>query len=435
MPFQHARVIEVRHGAELVGAVTMQGGAGAFQYDAAWRRTGIELAPFLMPHRSRTQVFRFPRLRPETFHRLPPMLADGLPDRFGNALIDAWLAAQGVSAGDITPLDRMAYVGERAMGGLTFHPVQGPGSDRPDVLDLAELTMAARRAIQGRLGDDGSDTTRAVAQILKVGTSAGGARPKAVLNIDDSTAEITAGSLPPRDGESAWLLKFDGVTDASTLADSQQFTRIEYAYYLMALQAGIAMSESRLLHENGRAHFLTRRFDRPGGSRRVHMATLCGMRGLDNDLVATHDYAQLFDTIRTLGGGEDELREAFRRMVFNVAAVNHDDHTKNHSFVLDAETGVWHLSPAYDLTYANVPGHPYMGQHCLGVGGTFAGITDAMMLRLADTYRIPAAVADLRRVRAAVAAWPDFASTAGVARAEVEAVSQAHATLGAGRAP
>ncbi|WP_244929398.1 type II toxin-antitoxin system HipA family toxin [Nocardioides sp. W7] len=433
MPFQHAAVIEVRYGDRLVGAVTMQGRTGAFQYDPQWRRTGPELAPFLMSHQARAPIFRFPRLSPETFHHLPPMLADSLPDRFGNALIDAWLATQGVSSGDITPLDRLAYVGDRAMGALAFRPVQSPGSERPDVLDLAELTMAARRAIEARLDEDGPATSHAVAQILKVGTSAGGARPKAVVNIDDTSAEITAGSLPPRDGESAWLLKFDGVTDARTLADTQQYTRIEYAYYLMALEAGITMTETKLLHENGRAHFLTRRFDRPGGPRRVHMATLCGMRGLDNDLVATHDYAQLFDTIRTLDGSEEELREAFRRMVFNVAAVNHDDHTKNHSFLLDPETHTWQLSPAYDLTYANVPGHPYMGQHCMGVGGVFAGITDEMMLKLADTYRIPAAKADLRRVREAVEAWPEFAAQAQVPRAEIEGVSRAHATLGIGK--
>lgn len=431
MAFQHAQLIEVRYQGETVGAVAPGRAAERFQYDSRWLRRGIELSPLLMPVADGPRVYEFRGLRPETFHRLPPMIADSLPDRFGNRLIDAWMARQGVSSTDITPLDRLAYVGERAMGALTFHPERGPDAVAPTIIDLAALTVAARDAVEGRLDEDDSETTAALQTLLQVGTSAGGARPKAVLNVDDATGEFRSGVLPPRQGESAWLLKFDGATDERTLADTRQYTRIEYAYALMAREAGIRMSESRLVHEGGRAHFMTRRFDRPTPGARVHVTTLCGLRALDNDDVGVHDYAELFQTIIDLGGVEEDLVEAFRRMVFNVLAVNHDDHTKNHAFLLD-ETGRWRLTPAYDLSYANVPGHPYMGQHCMGVDGEFRAITAERMLRLADRFAIPYAKRELERVRAAVERWPEFAAAAEVSRDQIEAIAVAHATLGRG---
>jgi len=202
----------------------------------------------------------------------------------------------------------------------------------------------------------------------------------------------------------------------------------------MAAAAGIEMMESRLLHEGGRAHFMTRRFDRPAPGARVHMTTLCGMRGLDNDLVGAHDYAQYFQTIVELGLGEAALLEAFRRMAFNVMAVNHDDHTKNHAFLMDGD-GDWSLAPAYDLTYANLPGHPYLGRHCLGVDGEFDLIDRSRMLRIADRFGIPYAKRELDRVGAAVDRWGEFAGIAGVPREQVLAVAAAHATLGRGVAP
>ncbi len=434
--FQHSSLIEVRLGDATVGALAAAAGAVRFQYDAAWLRRGIELAPFQLPTSDGPRVHAFRGLRPATFHGLPPTFADSLPDRFGNRIIDAWMARQGVGAGDITALDRLAYVGARAMGALEYRPPRGPELEAPTILDLAELTVAARAAIEGRLDgpDDNPGTREALQTVLQVGTSAGGARPKAVLNVDETTGAFRSGALPPRAGESAWLLKFDGATDERTLAESRQYTRIEYAYSGMARDAGIAMSECRLLHEGGRAHFMTRRFDRPSPRVRVHMTTLCGLRALDNDEVGVHDYAQLFETIVALDLGEAALVEAFRRMAFNVAAVNHDDHTKNHAFLMDAD-GRWSLAPAYDLSYANVPGHPWMGRHCLGVDGEFDLIDDDRMLRLADRFAIPYAKRELARVRDAVATWPDRAGEAGVPAEQIAAVARAHATLGRGVAP
>jgi len=431
MAIRHPDLIEVVLDGRTVGAIAPGAGTTRFQYDSSWLRLGIELAPFLLPISAGTRVHEFRGLRPETFHQLAPTFADSLPDRFGNRIIDAWMARQGVVAGDITPLDRLAYVGARAMGALEYRPPRGPQIATPSILDLAELTVAARAAVEGRLTADDADTREALELVLQVGTSAGGARPKAVLNVDEATGVFRSGAMPPAEGETAWLLKFDGATDERTLAESRQYTRIEYAYSIMARAAGITMSECRLLHEGGRAHFMTRRFDRPAPGARVHMTTLCGMRGLDNDDVGVHDYAQLFETAITLDLGEDALVECFRRMVFNVAAVNHDDHTKNHAFLMDAD-GRWSLAPAYDLSYANVPGHPWMGQHCLGVDGAFTGIDDERMLRLADRFGIPYAKRELRRVREAVATWPEAAAVAGVPADQVLAVAAAHETLGRG---
>ena len=437
MAFEHSRLIEVRHGGRTVGALSPDRGATAFQYDSSWRRHGIELAPFLLPLSGGGRVYSFPRLRPETFHTLPPTFADSLPDRFGNALIDSWMARQGVGTADITALDRLAYVDGRAMGALEYVPDRGPGTPPPTILDLSELTVAAREAIAGTLDDtDDAETRHALQSILQVGTSAGGARPKAVLNIVDASlesghVEFRAGGRPPGPGESAWLLKFDGVTDERTLATSQQYTRLEYAYALMAQAAGIRMSECRLVHEGWRAHFLTRRFDRPSPGLKVHMTTLCGLRGLDNDDIGVHDYADLFTTIRDLGLGEDALVEGFRRMVFNVFAVNHDDHTKNHAFLM-SDAGEWSLAPAYDVSYSNNPTHPYMRQHCMGVDGEFLAITSDRLLGLADRFAIPSAKRVLGEVRDVVDSWAEFAAAAEVPDDQMRRVRLAHETFGRG---
>ncbi len=431
MAFEHTGLIEVRYGGRTVGALIPGGTAVAFQYDGSWLRRGVELAPFLMPTSAGPRVYEFPALRAETFHRLPPTIADSLPDRFGNRIIDAWMARQGVAESDISALDRLAYIDGRAMGALEFVPDRGPRTPSPTILDLAMLTDAARAAVAGRLDHDDAASTRALQSVLQVGTSAGGARPKAVLNVDDAAGEFRSGALPPRPGESAWLLKFDGVTDEHTLAESRQYTRIEYAYSLMAHDVGIAMTPCRLVEEGGRAHFMTRRFDRGEPGLRMHMTTLCGMRALDNDDVGVHDYAQLFQTIVELGLGEEALVEGFRRMAFNVATVNHDDHTKNHAFLMSAD-GRWSLAPAYDLSYSNNPSHPYMRQHCMGVDGEFLHITEAHQLRLADRFGIPYARVILDRVREVVDAWPDYADRAAVPAAHAEAVRSAQQTLGRG---
>jgi len=446
--YEAVSVVEVRIWGQTVGAISDVGGAYGFQYTPEWKRGGVELSPLLMPVGSRTSVFRFPGLGRETFQGLPPMLADALPDRFGNSIIDAWLAAEGVDRARITPLDRLAYLGSRGMGALEFVPDRSPAAPVPTALELASLIETARAAVSGTLDDD-RHSADALRQIISVGTSAGGARAKAVVTIDEATGEIRPGHALPRPGEGSWLLKFDGVGADHQLGESQQYTRIEYAYSLMARAAGIRMPETRLLAENGRAHFLTRRFDRSvggggdgsgGGSgdgsgdvlgrvERLHLQSLCGLAAVDFTLRGANDYAQLFTAAASLGLGEDDRTEIFRRMAFNVAAANHDDHSKNHAFLL-ARGGSWMLSPAYDITYARDADNIWLRQHLMSVNGKFTDITRADLLAVADRFAVPGAKAALRRVDEALDAWGSFAEEAGVSRDVAEGIGREFTRVG-----
>jgi len=419
--YEPVKVVEVRIWGHSVGAISEVPGGYGFQYTPEWRRGGTELSPLLMPVSSRTPVFTFNGLNRDTFDGLPPMIADALPDRFGNSIVDAWLAAQGVDRSQISALDRLAYLGSRGMGALQFIPDRNPAAPTPTALDLATLIESARAAIAGTLGDDGQ-SAEALNQIISVGTSAGGARAKAVVNINDTTGEIRPGHSMPGAGERSWLLKFDGVGVDRQLGESQQYTRIEYAYSLMARAAGISMTETRLLSENGRRHFLTLRFDREAGARH-HLQSLCGLNAVDFNLRGTNDYAQLFTTAAGIGLTEAERTEIFRRMAFNVAAANHDDHSKNHSFLLPAQ-GRWQLSPAYDITYARDPQNVWLRQHLMSVNGRFSDITRADLISVADRFAIPGAKSALSAVDDALSSWPQYATEAGVSPATVDAIGR-----------
>lgn len=409
MAYVPVTVLEVRAWGQTVGAVGMGAQGYVFEYDAAWKRSGVELSPLLMPTDNRRSVFSFPSLNRDTFFGLPPMLADALPDTFGNALVDASLAAQGIDRSQITALDRLAYLGSRGMGALEFVPDTGPSNPRQTALDIGELVSAARNVVSGTLGSD-SQTNDALSQIISVGTSAGGARPKAIVNINEETGVIRPGHTVPIVGEEAWLLKFDGVGLDRQLGDSQKYTRIEYAYSLMMRAAGITMTPTRLLNENGRAHFLTKRFDRDGATKK-HLQSLCGLNAVDFNLRETNDYGQLFAAAKSLRLGEPTLIEIFRRMVFNIAASNHDDHSKNHSFML-AEKGMWELSPAYDVTFAHNAESSWLDKHLMGVNGVFAGITRKDVLAVADRFAVPNALRTIDEVEAALQSWPEFAGEA-----------------------
>jgi serine/threonine-protein kinase HipA len=422
MAYQPSTVVEVRAWGKTVGAVASMGGRYEFQYDPSWKRSGVDLSPLLMPVASSRSRFSFPALGEETFHRLPPLLADALPDKFGNAIVDAWLATQGVAKSSITPLDRLAYLGSRGMGALEFVPDSGPTAPRPTALDLSELVTTARAAVAGTLADE-STTHHALNQIISVGTSAGGARAKAVVNINDVTGEIRPGHAVPAADESAWLLKFDGVGADAQLGESQQYTRIEYAYSQMARAAGIEMTETRLLSENGRAHFLTRRFDRDG-TNRIHMQTLCGLEAVDFNLRDTNDYAQLFTAGSQLGLDDLARTQMFRRMAFNVAASNHDDHSKNHSFLL-REGGAWQVSPAYDVTFAHDSRSIWWNQHLMSVNGKFANIGRADLLAVADRFNVPGAKTALKDIADAIASWDQFAAEASIRPAVIDDVRAA----------
>lgn len=411
------QVIEVRMWGKRVGAVAADPGLGcyAFQYDPAWKRKGIEVAPFTMPLSDRRETFAFPSLAKTTYLGLPGMLADALPDDFGNALIDAWMAARGIAKSSVTALDRLAYMGERGTGALEFHPARGSHQESAAPVAMKGLVEEARRLVQGNFSFD-NEAKAALANIIKVGTSAGGARAKAVIAWNPKTDEVRSGQFDAAPGFEHWLLKFDGMGKDRELGTGEGYGRIEYAYSLMAKAAGIAMSACRLLEESGRAHFMTRRFDRElarGQTRKHHVQTLCAMNHLDFRQRCTHAYAQLFMTIANLALGDEAMAQAFRRMAFNVMARNCDDHTKNFAFLLK-QGGSWELAPAYDVTHAFNPKGAWTYQHLMGVNGKFQGITRDDLLEDADRFGVRRAVEILADVRASIESWPDFAQKAGL---------------------
>ena len=368
-------VIEVRIWDQRVGAVAPDPRLGCyvFAYDPAWKRSGIELAPLTMPLADTSTTFAFPNLAEPSYHRLPGLLADALPDDFGNALIDAWMA---------------------------------------------------RKGIQGNLSGD-VHAQAALANIIRVGTSAGGARAKAVVTWNPQTNEIRSGQFDAAADFQHWVLKFDGMGKDLELGGSADYGRIEYAYHLMAQSAGIEMSECRLLQENGRAHFMTRRFDREIVEQKTlkhHIQTLCALDHLDYKQRATHAYAQLFIVLAKLKLGDKANTQAFRRMAFNVMAKNCDDHTKNFAFRLK-QGGTWELAPAYDLTHAHNPKGEWTYQHLLSVNGKFSNITRADLLMEADRFGVRRPLDIIADVRAALESWPAFAAEAGLGASTIEAIA------------
>lgn len=422
-------IIEVRIWNKAVGAVALDPKLGyyAFEYQPAFVRSGIELAPLMMALTAAREPFVFPDLPELTYRRLPGMLADALPDDFGNRLIDAWMAREGVSPSQITSLDRLAYMGKRGLGALEFKPARGPKPSKSSTaIELSTLVESARRAVEGQLDTD-AHAAAALAQIIQVGTSAGGARAKAVVSWNSKTHEIRAGQFDVQPGFEHWLIKFDGVGTDERLGVSQDYGRIEYAYHLMAGAAGITMSPCRLLEENDRAHFMTKRFDRDGNTKH-HLQTLCGMAHLDYRQKATHDVSQFLMGVERLGLGYTAIEQAFRRVVFNVIAANCDDHTKNGSFLL-RDGGSWELAPAYDVTYAYNPKGEWTYQHLLSVNGKFADITRDDLMMVADQFAVGTAPRVLREVADAVSSWPDFASRAKVSASEMKRIQEHHQVL------
>lgn len=414
---KQVQVIEVRMWGSRVGAVAADPSLGcyAFAYDPAWKRREIELAPLTMPLADRRETFAFPALPKATYLGLPAMLADALPDDFGNALIDAWMAARGIEKSSITVLDRLAYMGKRGLGALEFQPARGSHNESAAPVAMKTLVEEARRLVHGNFSVD-NETEAALANIIKVGTSAGGARAKAVIAWNPETDEVRSGQFDVAPGFEHWLLKFDGVGRDKELGTGEGYGRIEYAYSLMAKSAGITISPCRLLEENGRAHFMTRRFDRDvmnGQTRKHHVQTLCAMNHLDFRQRGTHAYAQLFMTIARLDLGDEAMSQAFRRMAFNVMAANCDDHTKNFSFLL-RQGQPWKLAPAYDVTHAYNPKGEWTYQHLMSVNGKFQGITREDLLEDGDRFGVRKPRVLLDDVRAALDNWSEFAQQAGL---------------------
>ncbi len=424
---------EVRLWGTTIGAVALDAGeaVAAFQYAPAFVRSGIEVAPLMMPLRE--SPYAFPELSRQSFHGLPGMLADSLPDKFGNALIDAWLATQGRGAASFNAVERLCYTGARGMGALEFYPRIGPRPRKAVQIEIDALVELASEVLRSRDGLRGSlagkGRSKALQDILRVGTSAGGARAKAVIAWNPTTHEVRSGQVDAGEGFEFWLLKFDGVSGNrdKELADPRGYGAIEYAYHLMARAAGITMSDCRLLEENGRRHFMTRRFDRTATGDKLHLQSLGGMAHLDFNQAGASSYEQALQVIRELGLPMEAVEEQFRRMVFNVVARNQDDHVKNIAFLMDRR-GRWSLAPAFDVMYAYNPDGPWTSSHQMTINGKRDGFTVADFEACAKVgvMKRGRARVILEEVVAAVRRWPEFAEQAGVAGEWIKQVGAVH---------
>ena len=415
-----------------IGAVSWDEAAAIanFEYDPAFRQSGIEIAPLTMALSD--QIYAFPALPRETFHGLPGLLADSLPDDFGNALIDAWLARQGRSPASFNPVERLCYTGARGMGALEYAPSIGPFTGKSEQVDIDELVELAseiltrRNTLQGSFLPDDREST--LKDILRVGTSAGGARAKAIIAWNPDTNEVRSGQVPGGKGFSYWLLKFDGVSGNKDreLDDPAGYGLIEYAYAQMARAAGITMMECRLLEENGRAHFMTKRFDRTDVGAKIHMQSLGAMAHFDFRRAGAYSYEQALHTIRRLGLPMESVEEQFRRMAFNIVGRNQDDHVKNIAFLMD-RAGNWSLSPAFDMTYSYNPNGAWTSTHQMSLNGKRDNFTMDDFRACAENASMKRGRAEeiLQQVQSAVVKWKRFARNAGVPDDVADRISKA----------
>lgn len=388
----------------------------SFEFDQAFLRLGWDIAPVTMPLRQGRRLYTFPEIRRgrndafDTFKGLPGLLADMLPDKYGNQLINAWLVQNGRPTNSLNPIELLCFIGKRGVGALEIKPSLRSEPTTSTNLELDSLVAIANKILNTRESfqtDLSKEEESALADILKIGTSAGGARAKAVIAFNPKSGEVKSGQVKAPEGFSYWLIKFDGVTD-SQFGSSVGYGRVEMAYYLMALEAGIEMNDSRLLEENGRAHFMTKRFDRTDAGEKIHMQSLCGMRHFDFNQVGLYSYEQVFETMRMLRLSYPEAEQLFIRMVFNVLARNCDDHTKNFAFLMD-QSGRWRLSPAYDICHAYRPGSLWVSSQSLQVNGKREGITNDDFLEIAQKMNIRKPQEKIDRVSNAIKRWKDFA--------------------------
>ncbi|WP_062057445.1 type II toxin-antitoxin system HipA family toxin [Cellvibrio sp. OA-2007] len=410
---------------KLVGALAWapDTATATFEYTPEWIKTGVQIAPLHMPSRSdSTRIFHFPQLNRATYKGLPACFADTLPDDFGNAVINAWLARNGRDPQSFNPLERLLYSGKRGMGALEYAPALRQTQTGNTKLELDSLISMAQQVLDQRAGvssqlhSAGNDDLTA---ILQVGTSAGGARAKALVAINKNRSEIRSGQVDAPEGFEHYLLKFDGIVEQGnnreTFGDPQGFGRMEYAYYLMAKDAGIAMTPCELLIDGERAHFLTQRFDRTG-NHKLHYQSLCAIDHADFKMPGHYSYEQLFSVARQLRLSRAEAIEIYRRMVFNIVARNHDDHSKNFGFILPGPRAQWQLAPAFDVAYSYKPGSPWVNSHQLSVNGKRDNFTREDLLvaaKLISNFTKEAKLI-IEQVQDVVSQWQTYANKAAV---------------------
>ena len=398
-----------------------------FEFEPSFLKNNLDLSPLKLPiDKARNQVFFFPELRDtSTFKGLPGLLADVLPDKYGNSMINAWLSINGRPANSMNPVELLCFIGKRGMGALEFEPVEPIVSNSATKIELNALISIAQTILSGREDFKTSLThheTKALSDILKIGSSAGGARAKAVIAYNEETNEIRSGQTDAPKGFTHWLLKFDGVTDQQ-LGTSLGYGRIEMAYYLMAKAAQIEMTECRLLEENGRAHFMTKRFDRENSKEKIHVQSFCALAHYDFNEITSFSYEQLFETMRRMLLPYTDAEQLYRRMVFNVLARNCDDHTKNFSFCMN-QSGKWKLSPAFDICHSYRPESAWVSQHSLSINGKRQVITRDDLLAVAKNMNIKKAGIIISQIIEVVNKWTDFAEQTNVNTIMRDAISK-----------
>jgi serine/threonine-protein kinase HipA len=426
-------VVEIKTWGLLVGAARWdeKQQLASFQYDKKFLSGNHDLSPLKMPLHQGNRIYSFPELRKQknqetdTFKGLPGLLADCLPDKYGNQLINIWLAQEGRPANSMNPVEQLCFMGSRGMGALEFVPAQLTSKHQAFKIEIKNLVDVAQRMLSNRENFETNihkDEQKAINEILTIGTSAGGARPKAVIAFNLKTGEVRSGQTKLPSGFEHWLIKLDGVSDAQFGA-SHGFGRVEYAYYLMTKDCGIDMMECRLLEENDRAHFMTKRFDREGDNTKHHIQTWCGIQHFDYNHLQGYSYEQLFQTMRMLRLTYPEAEQMFRRMVFNVMATNYDDHTKNFSFRLKQE-GTWELSPAYDVCYSYDPNNVWVSQHTLSINGKHTAIRTSDLMKIAKDNNIKKGEKIIAHIKAVVCDWGKYAKEATVSSALTNAISK-----------
>lgn len=416
-----------------IAAVSIEEGAryATLQYEPAFVRSGIQLSPLKMPLRE--EPYRFPGLPEDAFHGLPGLLADSLPDRWGTALVNAWLASQGREESSFDVVQRLCYVGVRGMGALEFQPARDASGSYEGDLRLDALVRLAGEVLSQRerfvVELEAEPEEEAIRAILSIGTSAGGARPKAIIAYEEETGQVRSGQVQAGSGFRHWLLKFDGVSGSGDhgLSDPSGWGAVEYAYARMARAAGVEMSECRLLEEHGRRHFMTRRFDRPDEGGKLHMQTVGALEHVSYNEPGTYSYEQALLLIRGMRMGMASVEQLFRRMVFNVLARNQDDHVKNIALLMDRGGG-WSLAPAYDVTWAWKPGNPWLDSHQMSINGKRDGFSVSDLRAVAGVAGLKRGRAEriLQEVSEAVGGWRSIAEVAGVEEEMAERIARSH---------
>jgi serine/threonine-protein kinase HipA len=397
-----------------VGAVAYDNAKGLayFEFEDSFLKTGLDLSPIKMPAKNaKGKIFSFAELsRSNTFKGMPGLLADVLPDKYGNALINNWLAKNGRPTGSLDPVETLCFIGKRGMGALEFNPVNPPTANNSTKIEIGSMVQIAQDILRERKifsTNLSAEEEKAMADILKIGTSAGGARAKAIIAYNPLTKEVKSGQTDAPEGFNHWLIKFDGVDDEQFGA-SNGYGRVEMAYHKMAIDCGIEMMECKLFEENGRAHFMTRRFDRPTEHTKLHVQTFCAMQHYDFNDVGMHSYEQLFETMRKLNLPYPQHEQLYRRMLLNVMGRNCDDHTKNFAFIMN-ENGEWKLSPAYDVCHAYRPASPWVSKQSLSVHGKRENISKDDLLVVAKLLSIKKAEKIFTQISEVVSKWEDYA--------------------------